>query len=199
MAKRLFLLFITSIIGVVLTPGFLMATDEVSVTGLDNNGVVETIALPDPEPEPEPVVKPVVTKAPSAGVPSTPVTPVVKNYNVTIVTEEIVGSNLSYSDIYRTGKFIYAHNTAGLLGNLPTLANGEVFTITEGGVTRSYKVAFGRLYEKASNGYLNGSRDVTYDVEIDALGHSLSLMTCAGTPLGHGDATHRYVVFADAL
>lgn len=203
MGKRLFLLFITSIIGVVMTPGFLMATDEVAVTGIDNDGVVETVLLPEPEPEPEPTPapQPVVTKAPSAGAARAPrpAAPQIKNYNVTIVTNQIVGGNLSYSDIYRTGKFIYAHNTSGLLGNLPTLAAGEVFTITENGVTRSYRVAYGELYEKAANGYLRGSREVTYEVEIEAKGHSIVMMTCAGTPLGGGDATHRYVVFADAI
>lgn len=201
MAKRLFLLLLSSLAGVCVTPGFLMATDEVVVSGLDNNGIVETIELPEPEPAPQPIAtlaaKP-AAKAPSAGMVSSPV-PAVRNYNVSIVTGEIVGGSLSYNDIYRTGKLIYAHNTAGLLGNLPTLAIGEVFTITEGGVTRSYRVAATELFEKASNGYLSGSRAVTYQVEIEARGHSLALMTCAGTPLGGGDATHRYVVFADAV
>lgn len=202
MAKTPFLLFISGMVGVIMNPIMLSATDHVSVMGLDTSSVVETVILPEkPEEKPVEVVtaapQPIV-KAPVAGTASVPVA-APKNYTVTIVTGEIAGGNLSYSDIYRTGKFIYGHNSAALLGNLASLNIGEIFTVTEGGVTRSYRVADKVVYEKAANGYLNGSYNLTYQVEINANGHSLSLMTCTGTPLPGGDATHRLVVFADAV
>ena len=203
MAKTPFLLLIFSLVGVIATPQFLAATDVVELTRVDMSAAVETVPLPEPEPEPTPVV---VAKAPVAGAvrsastpTSTPVAPTMRNYTITAVTGQIV-ANPSYNNIYRTGKFIYAHNTAGLLGNIGSLQDGEVFTLTEGGVVKTYRVAFKQMYEKSqANGMLNGSKPLTIDVEVKALGHSISMMTCAGRSLGNGDATHRLVVFADQI
>ena len=49
----------------------------------------------------------------------------------------------------------------------------------------------GRLQLDGSGNYMNSVST--------AWGHSIALMTCAGQSLGSGDATHRLVVFADAL
>ncbi|MBQ3453226.1 hypothetical protein IJG28_03510, partial [Candidatus Saccharibacteria bacterium] len=171
-------------------PQFLTACDAVVLTGVDDSTAVLTTPLSDPEPESIPDPAPATGVAPVAATMSI-------NYNVTIVTGEIVADNLSYSAIYRTGKFIYGHNTSNLLGNLGNLNIGDNFTITENGVVSNYRVADKVLYEKSANGYLNGSWSLTYDVEVNASGHSVSLMTCAGTSYGNGDASHRLVVFAD--
>ena len=199
MAKTPFLLLIFSLIGVILTPQFLAATDTVELTRVNMSAAVETVPLPEPEPAPVPAA--VVAKAPVAGAAQniTAPAPVMRNYTITAVTDQIV-ANPSYNNIYRTGKFIYAHNTAGLLGNIGSLQDGETFTLTEGGAVKTYRVAFRQIYEKSqANGMLNGSKPLTIDVEINALGHSISMMTCAGTSLGNGDATHRLVVFADQI
>ena len=129
MAKRLFLLLCVNLM-MVLSPWFLTAADTVSVVGVDDSRAVETV-IP-PEPEPELVVASTVVTA------SAPVTPRVVNYIVSVVTDEIVGENLNYSSIYRTGKFIYAHNSSNLFGNLKNLNYDDIFTITEAGVTRTY-------------------------------------------------------------
>ncbi len=199
MAKRLFLLF--CLIGLSLVPEFLTATDVVNVVGIDDSKAVETVFLSEPEPEskPEPGPAPVVAKAPVAGVTTTVANPKIVNYNVTIVTDKIVAKNLSYSDIYRTGKFIYAHNSSNLFGNLKYLNIGDVFTITESGVAQKYQVIDKVIYEKADNGYLNGSKRLTKEVEIYANGHDISIMTCSGTAYGNGDASHRLVLFANAV
>lgn len=175
----------------VLSPWFLTAADTVSVVGVDDSRAVETV-IP-PEPEPESVVASTVVTA------SALVTPRVVNYTVSVVTDEIVGENLNYSSIYRTGKFIYAQNSSNLFGNLKNLNYDDIFTITEAGVTRTYQVMDKAVYEKAENGYLNGSRSLTKAVEISANGYDISIMTCSGTMYRNGDAPHRLVVFANAV
>ena len=190
MGKRLFLFISICALVMVAQPQFLTACDAVVLTGVDDSTAVLTTPLSDPEPESIPDPAPATGVAPVAATMSI-------NYNVTIVTGEIVADNLSYSAIYRTGKFIYGHNSSNLLGNLGNLNIGDNFTITENGVVSNYRVADKVLYEKSANGYLNGSWSLTYDVEVNASGHSVSLMTCAGTSYGNGDASHRLVVFAD--
>ena len=189
MAKRLFLLLCVNLM-MVLSPWFLTAADTMSVVGVDDSRAVETV-IP-PEPEPESVVASTVVTA------SAPVTPRVVNYTVSVVTDEIVGENLNYSSIYRTGKFIYAHNSSNLFGNLKNLNYDDIFTITEAGVTRTYQVMDKAVYEKAENGYLNGSRSLTKAVEIGANGYDISIMTCSGAMYRNGDVSHRLVVFANA-
>lgn len=194
MGKRLFLLIIASLIGVINAPRILMATDTVGVTGLNPEGIVETVPLPEPEPEPEPVV----TKAPVAGAQQAPV-PQVVNYTVTIYTSSIVADNLSYGDIYKTNKLVYGHNTMALLGSLRNLSVGQVFTITEGGAVKSYRASDKVTYDKTADGYLNGNAALMGSIMRTALGHDVALLTCAGEPRGNGDATQRLVVYADAV
>ena len=54
------------------------------------------------------------------------------------------------------------------------------------------------VYEKAENGYLNGSRSLTKAVEIGANGYDISIMTCSGTMYRNGDVSRRLLVFANA-
>ena len=37
------------------------------------------------------------------------------------------------------------------------------------------------------------------DAKSDGVQYSISLMTCYGRALGGGDATHRFVIFANAI
>ena len=200
MGKRLFLLLIISFIGIINTPNILMATDTVEAENPVFNAV-ETVPLPEPEPEPEP--EPVSTTvqyaAPVAGYVTTPAAPQVVNYTVTVYSGTIVADNLSYYDIYKTNKLVYGHNSYNLLGNLVNRYVGETITITEGGVAQTYRVSDIVLYEKTSDGYLNHDRTLMGRVMRTAMGHSVALMTCAGTSYGNGDASHRLVVYADAI
>ena len=205
MAKRLFLLLL--IVGASFSPSFLMATDSVEIIGINDARSVETILLTIPESEEAIAPKSetnlalnskIVAKAPLAGVSTKSSVPEV-NYTVTIVTNHIVLENLSYYDIYRTGKFIYAHNTPRLLGGLKNLKKDDIFTITESGVTQKYQVMDKLIYEKASNGYLNGDITLTRSVERNANGYDRAIMTCYGTTYKNGDASHRLVLFANAI
>ena len=204
MAKRLFLLLIISLIGVISTPKFLAASDSAKVTNLNTDKVVETVIPPEPEPEPEPepayasYVKPATLYAVSYEEPK----PAVQNYTVTTyigsVNEYVnTASNLSYSSIYKYNKMIYGHNTGNLLGSLAYRYIGETITITEGGVARSYEVAAIRTYAKTSDGNLEGDPHLMAKIANTALGYDVALLTCSGTSYGNGDASHRLVVFAN--
>lgn len=135
---------------------------------------------------------------------STAQAPAPVNYTVTKFVNSkdeyvALASNLSYSDIYRYQKLIYGHNSARLLGNLSARYIGETFTITEAGETKTYRVADIQLYEKTADGRLNGTPRLMNKIARTALGHDVAMMTCAGTPDGKGGASHRLVVFADAM
>ena len=194
MAKRLFLLVLICLIEVIATPNILTAADSFLV-GMPELNDAETIIVQDvieeAESEAPAVVIPVVASEPEPVIPS--------NYTVTIYSGEVLAHGLSYGDIYKTEKLIYGHNTWNLLGSLANRSVGEVFTITEGGVARNYQVANIVLYEKDANGYLNGDKTLMGRLTRSAFGHDVALMTCAGTSYGNGDASHRLVVFADAV
>ena len=196
MGKRLFLLLIAGIIGgaigVIGSPEILMATDTVEVAGLATTGV-ETVVLPEPEPEP------VMPAAPAAGLAYAVTVPQVANYTVTGYSGGIMVDPVG---IIRTGDLIYGHNSWDLMGSLEQRYVGEVFTITEGGVTRSYRVAAVVKYAKTSDevyDYLDGDKYLMGDIVYGAMGYSVALMTCTGEMIGGGDATHRLVVYADAI
>ena len=191
MGKRLFLLIIAGIIGFSSIPSVLMATDTIEVSDLDNTGVVETVPLPEPEPEPEVPAAPVAGYAPAVAQ--------VANYTVTTYSADIM---INPAGIVKTGDLIYGHNSWDLMGSLEQRYVGEVFTITEGGVTRSYRVAAVVKYAKTSDevyDYLDGDKYLMGDIVYGAMGHSVALMTCTGEMIGGGDATHRLVVYADAI
>ena len=191
MGNRLILLLIAGIISLVSSSTVLTAADSVEVTGLDTTGVVETV----PEPEPEPVTEVAyVPAAPAAGYVAA--APQVANYTVTTYSGDIM---VNPAGIVKTGSLIYGHNSWDLMGSLANRYTGEVFTITEGGVARNYRVAAIVMYEKTADGYLNGDPFLMGDLVYGAMGHSVAMMTCAGQMLGGGDATHRLVVFADAM
>ena len=180
-----------------------MASDDFALSGLNNAGITETVPIVEEAPEPEPVY----TYATLAYATSVPVyevpAPQMANYTVSFyinTKEEYINTyqNLSYSGIYKFSKMVYGHNTWNLLGNLVNRYAGEVFTVTEGGVTREYRVADVQIYRKTENGLEDDPRLMTR-IATTALGHDLALLTCYGTSYGNGDASHRLVVFADAI
>ena len=189
MGKRLFLIICASLFGAYVGSNVLMATDKVDVVRIDDAKAVETVPLAEPEPVPASV------RTPIAGVAK----PQMINYTVGVHSGEMIAHNLSYSTLYKTGLLIYGHNTANLLGNLGSLGVGSNFTVTDGGVTTRYVVSAKVLYEKTADGYLNSDPYLMGDIVTTAMGHNLALMTCAGTSYGNGDASHRLVVYADAV
>ena len=186
MGKRLFLLFIGLVTGVVLSPKFLAATDSFVVKQPDFNAVETKEIIKEPEMQVAPIPQP----APA---------PQMINYRITVTTGKMVVHNLSYSDIYKTGRLIYGHNTANLLGNLGSLGVGSTFLVTEGGVTTTYQVGNVALYQKTSDGFLDGKKNLMGQIMRSALGYDLAVMTCAGESYGNGDASHRLVVYANRI
>lgn len=95
---------------------------------------------------------------------------------------------------------IYGHNTASVFGGLKNLKKGSTFTVTINGKTTKYQVVGkegkndGMTFEKAKN---NASLfySATYKKYLYG-NYDLTLMTCDGTNLGGGKATHRLVIFA---
>lgn len=200
MARRLFLLLFSGLIGIIGNPEILMASDSFEAMAPDFNAV-ETVILPEEKKEEEPVYTPrptqVVYQAPVVNN-QTNVAPVIKNYTVTIFTDKMIAKNLSYSDIYKYRKLVYGHNTSNLLGNLKELSIGDVFTITENGVVKNYRVSDKKRYEKTADGYLEGDSKLMGRI-ASAMGHNIALMTCDGESRGGGDAQYRLVIYADAI
>lgn len=213
MAKRLFLLLFSSFIGIFASPEILMASDNFALSGMSNKGVVETV----------PIVEEVVAEEPKEEVVIYYETPVYVApapepvYEASRNTISIVGRTIEIVDVADTtvdagnhvnkygSRFFYGHNSAGVFGGLVNLIKGDVFSITYNGVVTNYKVMETEPYEKnTDNGrlQLNGSgsymRQVA-DAKYDGVQYDVSLMTCYGKPLGKGDATHRLVIFANAI
>ncbi len=237
MAKRLFLMLFSAILGITFVPETLAQADTFMVSAVDFQGV-ETCANglksgddsacavlngvgDDSSETPEAGVSMSTganvsptgastnagTTGTSTGATAQPATttaiaPASVNYTITKIVNSqdeyvALASNLSYSDIYRYQKLVYGHNSARLLGNLSARYAGELITITEAGVAKTYRVAEVQLYEKTADGRLNGTPMLMNKIVRTALGHDVALMTCAGTPDGRGGASHRLVVFAD--
>ncbi len=203
MAKRLFLMLFSAILGITFVPETLAQADTFSVSAVDFRAV-ETVKTIEAVKAVETVETAKTVKTPAQNiVPATVSTPVSVNYTITRVVNSrdeyaALASNLSYGDIYRYQKLVYAHNTSALLGSLSARYVGETITLTETGATKAYLVTDIQLYERTADGYLNHKRGLMRQITQTALGHSVAIMTCAGTPDGKGGASHRLVVYLDA-
>ena len=206
MAKRLFLLLFSAFIGIVGNPEILMASDSYELVGISNAGITETIPIEEPVSE---VVEesaaptPIVTTSYVAPAPAY-VAPQIANYTVSFYINSVdeytnTVNSLRYDGIYKFRKMIYGHNTGNLLGNLTSRYIGENLTITEGGVTKQYVVSDIQVYRKTEDGYLENNRKLMSNIANTAMGHDIALFTCYGTSYGNGDASHRLVVFANAV
>ena len=210
MAKRLFLLLILNFIGVILSPNSLIADDNFLVKSPEFNDVLTVEIIPEEQVEAEPSLvahsEPVISNpVPMAySVEPVYVEPAITNYTVSYYigsAEEFNATaySLSYDGLYKFRKMIYGHNSYNLLGNLSSRYVGETFTITEGGVARNYIVTGVQTYEKTSDGNLNWDAGLMSQIATSALGSDIALFTCAGVSYGNGDASHRLVVFANAI
>ena len=213
MAKRLFLLLFSALIGIINAPEILMASDEFDLSGLSNAGIVETVPVVEEPvvdtsvPEETAIESSAANVAESAGQEvyyAQVVVPQKVNYTVSFYINnkrEYMNTayNLSYDGLYKFKKMIYGHNSWNLLGNLANRYVGEVFTVTEGGAVRDYQVMAIQVYQKTADGNLENDPGLMNNIATTALGYDLALFTCYGTSYGNGDASHRLVVFANAV
>ncbi|MBQ3352848.1 hypothetical protein IJG89_00645 [Candidatus Saccharibacteria bacterium] len=223
MAKRLFLLFITALIGIIISPGFL-ADGDVFISrssAISNAKTIEKMVAPERSTEEIADHMVGATKVSHTKSTSTASYAVASSNSISISgrTIPVIQSSdtgyVSDSVANRYGnKFIYAHNSANLFGVLFNSWVGQRFSVTIDGVTTNYIVAKIVVYEKNEtkgllqlNGKGNYMQSVAnaIDKNIDASSqvtlnyYDLSLMTCCGTMLGGGRATHRLVIFAYAV
>ena len=198
MVKNTFLLIVASLITIMMSPSVLTATDDVTVTRVSDARAVETVPLPEPES--------VVAKAPVAGY--APVYRAPTN-NVLIGgrTLEVIPVGSTTVDagnhVNKYDSLLYGHNSYNVFAPVLSMGVGSTFTVTYGGVTTTYQVANAITFEK--NGellQLNGSGNFMNPVSRAVhmgVHYDIAVMTCAGQSLGGGDATHRYVLFANAV
>ncbi len=93
-------------------------------------------------------------------------------------------------------KFLYGHNTAGVFGPIRNLSAGATFTVLMDGELHTYQIMYTETMEKLKvEQHMTGIAYANYGGNR----YDLSLMTCAGRSLGGGDATHRFVVFANRI
>lgn len=211
MGKRLFLLLFSAFMGIFICPEFLVATDSVPLNQPEFNAVKTVEKKKEPKIEPAPVIT--YSYASVNTVKPVPV-PVIPRNNISIAgrTLEVVQVGDTTVDAGNHvnrygGSFLYGHNTGAVFGILYNVGVGSTFSVTIDGITTNYRVSEIVIYEKnTGNGRLekNGKGNYMYSV-ASALNkdtgaqHSISLMTCYGTSYGNGDASHRWVVFADKI
>lgn len=226
MVKHFFSLFIVAIISIICNPYTLTATDSFTLTGLNNAGITETIPLPKPV-EKSPAPAEIVTKstpaktnpapAPASTAPEVKAPAAGTNYSTPTNNIQITGRTLQITDVSSTtvnagnhvnrygDRFLYGHNSSAVFGGLNGLGIGSTFTVTYNGVSTNYSVTNIVVFEKnRDNGLLqiNGSGNYMNAVSKavhDGVHYDLSLMTCYGTSYGNGDASHRLVIFANAI
>lgn len=215
MAKRLFLLLFSGFVGIFGSPEILMASDDFSLTGLNDANIVETVEILDNSDEADDLSNELpnepVYVAPAQQVVQNPMYVAPKNFI------QIAGRNLEIVDVPDTtvnagdhvnkygDRFLYGHNTANVFGGIVNLGIGDTFSVVYNGATINYRVAKTVIYEKnTSNGLLQKDGAGSYmrlvaDAKSDGVQYGLSLMTCYGVSYGNGDASHRFVIFADAI
>lgn len=212
--KRIILLFIALIEVFLINNTNLTATENPVARSVDFSNAVETIVKEEPEEavEPEPVVAEIY--APKADtVKPVYYEPVLENYiNITgrkIAIENVNSTAVDAGDhVNKFGKFLYGHNSSAVFGALNTLGEGETFSVTLDGASQTYVIKKIILYEKVSKALLHevgaeGNLAMSFvanaKTSAKATPYDLSIMTCAGTSYGNGDASHRLVLFADKI
>ena len=160
--KTIFLVLLSSFIGIMSNPDILTASDSVAVVDLDKSSIVETVSEPDKTDVSAPIAK-----APSAGVvktepapaqaaPSQPVQakpaasqpapePELPANRVTFVwgSQALIRTNTtstnSGKNVAMKGTLIWGHDWTDF-GKITSLKLGDTFTITENGITSKYKI-----------------------------------------------------------
>lgn len=226
--KTIFLVLLSSFIGIMSNPDILTASDSVAVVDLDKSSIVETV----PEPDKTDVSSP-IAKAPSAGVvktepalaqaaPSRPVQakpaasqpapePELPANRVTFAwgSQALIRTNTtstnSGKNVAMKGTLIWGHNWTDF-GKITSLKLGDTFTIAENGITSKYKIVPNPIDGKAGVALdMISSTNLSY--AKDPRFSSISM----GALVNHGFGGHslvlmtcygsngRYVVVADKI
>lgn len=218
MFKKALIILLSSFIGIVGSPDFLIASDDVNVLDLDQTKVVQTV-IPEPEPEPEPapaaatpVYNYVAPAAPAAPVAVAPAPAPAPTNHLDLAGRSLTVEYTSSTAVdaggvvkFYNNKFLYGHNSGAVFGFLPSVGIGQTFSLTYNGVVTHYRVSNKVEYAKTGATTL-GIGNTTYKMGHVANGydpnevrHSIVMMTCSGVSYGNGDASHRLVLFADAI
>lgn len=226
--KTIFLVLLSSFIGIMSNPDILTASDSVAVVDLDKSSIVETVSEPDKTDVSAPIAK-----APSAGVvktepalaqaaPSRPAQakpaasqpapePELPANRVTFAwgSQALIRTNTtstnSGKNVAMKGTLIWGHNWTDF-GKITSLKLGDTFTITENGMTSKYKIVPNPIDGKAGVALdMISSTNLSY--AKDPRFSSISM----GALVNHGFGGHslvlmtcygsngRYVVVADKI
>ena len=215
MIKRLIIILVSSFLGIVGAPEILMASDDYDLTGLNGAGITETIQVIEEVAEEEPAI--VAEEPAPEPVYQEPVLPA-SHIIVGGRTIEIIDSNDTKNDAGRyvaryNASFLYGHNSSTVFDVLYGVRIGEAFTVVYNGITTTYRIQDIVIYRKTGETTLrvdDASSSIDgEDVPMKYIAkgqekymgaqHDVASMTCYGTSYGNGDASHRLVVFADAI
>ncbi len=218
MTKRLSLLLFLSILETILMPGLLAAGDNLRVKSPEFHAVETVEVEVEVEVEETEKVQTEQLSTNNRNGAETSTTLAKTASSVAIVPKNsinIAGRALEVVDVANTtvdagghvnrygGKFYYGHNSSAVFGGLTALGVGSTFSIVDGGSTTNYRVEKVVIFEKNNNKLqLNGAGSYMNAVAgAIHLGthYSVSIMTCYGTSYGNGDASHRLVLFANAI
>ena len=203
MFKKTLILLLSSFFTIAGAPEFLIASEDVEVNSINNANIVQTVV---PEPVKTVVSTPVTRTTKTTVAKAAAPKPAANRLNIagrslTVEYSPNTGVDAGRVVKFYNNKFLYGHNSAGVFGFLPSVGVGTVFSLTYNGVTTNYRVMEKVEYAKSSPTTLNlNGRD--YSMAYIAKGmnkYSLTLMTCSGRSLGGGDATHRLVLYANAI
>jgi len=136
--------------------------------------------------------------------------------NICLASTATTSGSLSYNHAYiyntsvSSNQYIFGHNSTNIFASLHSLPSGTTFSVTLGGQTTSYAIAFKEVVCDYSNRDQYGPNYdcANYSEPVLNMNHAilpqlrsadLSLMTCAGSSIANGDATHRLVVYAKKI
>ncbi len=196
MFKKTLILILSSFVGIVASPNFLSASSDIQVTEINNSGIVKTVI-----PEPVQPAAQTVRTAKTAKIPANRIT----IGGRTIAVEQSSDTRIDAGSVVKfyNNRFLYGHNSRNVFGFLNKNMKGMTFSLTYNGVTTNYKIMDAKIYKKASQTSLyDEEADKTYGMTYISKGmnkYSLTLMTCSGTSYGNGDASHRLVLYANAI
>lgn len=230
--KKILIFLFSSFIGIFANPELPFASDSVEVSGISNLGVTETIILPEsniddgknntassesPREEEsapsenytevareelvyeEPVYEEPVYVAPVNNI-------TIYDRTLELAYTDSTGENAGGAALawyYKTGKFIYGHNSWNVFGFLNSAydggwLDGMGFSVTMNGITSYYTVANYRLYDYDTSDpthlWYNGSSikmNPVVRASLDGVSYRMAIMTC------YAGSSKRLVIFAN--
>ena len=204
-------LFIFAVLGISLnlqTPTIDATPDRVDFAAFDEMSLADTLDLPE--------------RAPNVNISDTYIAPAVRSYTSTTTSYSSETRTNSISILGRTidifvssdtrinagsmvaryingskyrGQFYYGHNSAQVFGGLANLSVGSTFTINLDGTDYQYRIAKIETVVNDDSLAFN-MKKVASGKDYNGTQYDVTLMTCAGTPYGDGNATHRTIVYA---